>query len=286
VRAKALALETIAAAPPGGEGLLQAYQCGATCAAQLGELDEALAIFTEAIDVAADLPAAQYSLAAVHAVRSMALSTHGRFDEGRDDANAALAIARRIRNPTVQGLALQALGWALWAIDPEPARDAFEEAVTLMKSGAIEGGIDAARARLAPLRLGAGDESGANDALLETFSHMREIGERLSVVTALDSSLTVLTTLGEDEPAAVLAGVMRAESFGPLTAGMLTGAELERHEAALMTLRGRLGDDELQAFLDQGAAMDDHEAVAYALAALTRVRATLDAEPPERPPRG
>ncbi len=281
VRARALAFEAIdAGLPPGvaGLGSLQAYQCAATCAAQLGDLDEALAIFAEAIDVAADLPAAQYSLAAVRAVRSMALSSHGRFEEACDDANAALTIARRIRNPTVQGLALQALGWGSWTIDPEPARIAFEEAVTLMKTGAIEGGIDAARARLAPLRLGAGDESGAIDALLETFAHMREIGERLSVLTALDSSLTVLAALGEDEPAAVLAGVMRAESFGPAGA-MLTGPERERHEAALVTVRGRLGDDALQAALDRGATMDDNEAIAYALAELTRVRATLGGNP-------
>jgi len=277
VSAKALALETIdAGLPPGVDGPLQAYQCAATCAAQLGELDEALALLAEAIDLASDLPAAQFLLAAVLGVRSMAFSTHGRTDEAGDDADAALAIARRIRNPTVQCLALQALGWASWAIDPERARNAFEEAVTLMESGAIEGGIDATRARLAPLRLGAGDESGAVDALLETFSHMRAIGERLSVVTTLDSSLIVLTALGEDQPAAMLAGVMRAESFGPLTAGMLTGGDFERHEAALETLRGRLGDDALHAFLDQGAAMDDNEAIAYALAELMRVRATLD----------
>ncbi len=63
VTAKAVALEAIGAgAPPGAEGLLQAYQCAATCAAQLGELDEALEIFAQAIDAVADLPAVEYSL--------------------------------------------------------------------------------------------------------------------------------------------------------------------------------------------------------------------------------
>ncbi len=66
---------------------------------------------------------------------------------------------------------------------------------------------------------------------------------------------------------------MRAELFGP-SAAMLTGPERERHEAALVTVRGRLGDVELQASLDRGAAMDDNEAITYALAELTRVRAT------------
>jgi predicted ATPase/class 3 adenylate cyclase len=271
----AMALEVVeSGSTPRIESLLQAYQCAATCAAQLGDLDAALTLFAGALDAVPDPSVSQYGIAAVHSVRALSYASHGRFEEAREDAEAALAIARPTKNPTVQSLALQALGWSSWTTEPTVARDAFEESVALMKSGAIEGGLDATRARLAPLRFAAGDVAGSLDLLLETFSHVREIGERLSTVTALDASVGVLTALGEDEPAAVLAGVMRSEMFGPIA--MLIGIELQRHQAAHAALRHRLGDDAFQAFVDRGAALDDDDALAYAIAELTRVRAALD----------
>ena len=273
VAAKAAAYEAIdEGAASRAEAILQAYQGAATFATQLGDLDEALALYEQAIHVVADLPAADYSLAAVHAVRSMSYSVHGRFDEARHDADSALAIARRTRNPSVQGLALQALGWSSWANEPDVAREAYEEAVALMTAGAIEGGLDASRGRLAPLRFAAGDAAGAVDLLLETFVHTREIGERQSVIPVCDGGLVVLTALEEDRPAAVLAGVLRAGTFG---VAWFVGPERERHEAALQTLRGRLGDDGLQASLDVGAAMDAEAAMTYAIAELTRIRANM-----------
>ena len=276
VAAKAAAYEAIdAGVATRAEAMLQAYQGAATFATQLGDLDEALALYAQAIDVVAAFPAADYSLAAVHAVRSMSYSVHGRFDEARHDADSALVIARRTRNPTAQGLALQALGWASWATDPDVARAAYEEAVALMTSGAIEGGLDAARGRLAPLRFDAGDAAGAVDLLLETFIHTRENGERQSVFTACDGSLVVLTGLEEHQPAAVLAGALRAGTFGEV---WFIGPELQRHEAALQTLRDRLGDDDLQASLHHGAAMDADETMTYAIAELTRIRAGLDTD--------
>ena len=275
VAARDLALLAIRDGVP--QGVLtssgSAHVCAASSSTILGDLDTALQIYADGYDVVADRPDGGYSRAALLAARAMSLSAYGRFDEAQAAAEEAHSLARQIRNPTGLGLALQALGWALRSSDPETALAAFEESLTLAESGAIQAGYDATLARVAPLRLQAGNPLGALDALLAAITHCREIGERFSVLTALDSLVIVLSELGETQAPVVATGVIQAEVFGPL--GGLSGPELERHERYVAMARDALGNQAFEAALARGAAMNDDEALAYALRELERVRRAL-----------
>jgi tetratricopeptide (TPR) repeat protein len=251
-----------------------AHVCAASSAGMLGDLDAALEIFAEGERVAHEHSNPEHELSALTAARALMFSAHDRLDEAQRDAQQALVLARRTRNPTVLTLASMALGWALSASDPEASRAAYEESIALSESGALGGGLSVALAHVAPLRLQAGDAPGAIDALLASITHCREIGERLSVVAALDSLVVVLTELGETEVPVVTAGVIHAEVFGP---AIVIGSpeSRERRERCVALARDALGSAAYEAALARGAAMSDEEALAYTLTELDRVRTTL-----------
>jgi hypothetical protein len=194
-----------------------------------------------------------------------------RVDEALADSDAAIALARRVRNPTVLAIAAQARGGALQFIDAEASRAAFEESIEICESGAIQGGLDAALARVAALRMQAGDTTGALTALRTSLAHCREIGERLSVTTGLDSFVVVLTELGEMEAPVVAFAVIQTESFGPLEA--VTGREQERREQYLAIARAALSDAAYEAALARGGSMSDEEALDFVLGELDRLLA-------------
>ena len=161
--------------------------------------------------------------------------------------------------------------WALQFADPDTGRAAFEESIAICESGAISGTLAPSLARVAPLRLQAGDIIGALEALRTSTAHCRDTGERLNVVTILDVLKVVLTNLGEMEPAVVAFGVIRAETFGPLS--LVSGLELERNEQHLLIARAALGDAAYEAALAHGASLSDEDALEYALRELDRVLA-------------
>ena len=88
---------------------------------------------------------------------------------------------------------------------------------------------------------------------------------------AIAALMVVLTTLGEMEAGVVAFGVIRAETFGPLS--LVSGLELERNEQHLLIARAVLGDAPYNAAVARGASMSDEEALEYALRELDRVLA-------------
>jgi tetratricopeptide (TPR) repeat protein len=253
-----------------------AHLLAATSHAQLGDLDGANRIYEDGL---IGTRGTEHDLwrSGLHAGRAMNLAAVGRFEEARVDGEEAVTIARRLRNPTTLSLALFGLGWSSLGPDPAQARLALEESIALAESGAIQGGLDAMLGLVAPLRFVDGDVSGALDALITTLTRMRESGERLSVINALDSSLTVLAELGEHEVPAVITGIRAAETFGPASTG-IAGAARARHDEIIAEVGAALGDRAFDAAAARGAAMSADEALHFLLAELQRVRAALPDE--------
>jgi tetratricopeptide (TPR) repeat protein len=250
-----------------------AHLLAATSYAQLGDLDGANRIYEDGLALT---QGAEHDLwrSALHAGRAMNLGAVGRYEEARADAEEAVAIARRLRNPTTLSLALFGLGWSSLGPDPDQARVALEESITLAESGAIQGGLDAMLGLVTPLRFRDGDVAGALDALITTLTRMRESGERLSVTNLLDSSLTVLAELGEGEVPAIITGIRGSETFGPASSG-IAGAARARHDKTVAEVQAVLGEEAFDAAAAGGAAMSADEALGFLLAELQRVRAAL-----------
>jgi tetratricopeptide (TPR) repeat protein len=245
--------------------------------AQLGDLDGALRTYEEGLTNARELhPEEPHWTVSLQSARAMSLSAFGRFEEARVDGEEAVALARRVGNPTGLSLALFGLAWSFVESDPRQARAAFEESIALAEAGAIAGGLDAMLGLVAPLRFADGDVAGALDGLITTLTRTRESGERLSVLNTLDASLTVLAEIGEREVLAVIGGIRAAETFGPASAGM-AGASRAGHEV-VAEVRVALGDQAFDAATARGAAMSADEALGFLLAELQRVRAALPDE--------
>ena len=257
--------------PPSQNHSTSAHVCAATASMGMGDMDSAMRIYAEGIHGVEGHPDPEYGHAALLAARAMNLSAMGRFEEARADAESSTALARRVRNPTVLALAALARGWALKSTERAAARAAFEESIAICESGAIQGTLVPALAFVAPLRLEEGDPVGALDALRSSIVHCRETGERFSAISVLDSFVTVLTELDDLEPPVVVAGVLRAELFGPMAA--VTGPDLENQEQHLAIARAGLSDAAYEAALARGGSMSDEDAIEYVIGELDRVLA-------------
>jgi predicted ATPase/DNA-binding SARP family transcriptional activator len=214
VAARDLALRTIAdGAPAGTTCTAGPYIALGTSASMLGDLAAGREAFAAGRVVARGRSDETFSTSALLAADAMALAGHGHCDEARASAEAALRLARQLRNPTVLVLATFAMGWSLLVTDPTAARAALEECIALSNAGALDGTAGAALARVAPLRLADGDVDGALDALTTGLARLREIGDRTSLASILHSAAAVLEDLGESEAALTACAVLERSTF-------------------------------------------------------------------------
>ena len=130
-----------------------------------------------------------------------------------------------------------------------------------------------------------GDLPGALAALQEAMAQRHAEGNRLFLGMTLQIAAAVLARFGQAEPAAVLAGAFSAH-FPPDISAVHQDERLGIGEAQSLARRA-LGEAAYSGALARGAAMDDHEVVAYAQDEYRRL-ASMRAEPgapaPESPP--
>ena len=112
------------------------------------------------------------------------------------DAESALALARTVGNPSVTGLALFVLGFAVQERDPERALVAFDECIALGRAGAVDGTLGAALAWSATLRVRLGDMGVACDSLLEALRFGDAIGDPMGVGNASLEVVDFMTQAG------------------------------------------------------------------------------------------
>ena len=182
----------------------------------------------------------------------------GEIDQARADAERAVELARRLKNPSLLTLALNSLAWVLQRDDPEAALRALEHSL----EGQVAGSTQSSLALAGGLRARLGDPVGALPLLREALIAARDEGARPSVGAALDWSLSPLVKLGHPEPAATFVGALTG---GPLSE--VSGfPEVDAARARVLErIRAALGDDTTDAHVAQGAAMTYDEIIEYAL---------------------
>jgi hypothetical protein len=130
-----------------------------------------------------------------------------------------------------------------------------------------------------------GDLPGALAALQEATLQCHADGSRLLLGGALRVAAVVLARLGEAGPAAVLSGAFAAHFPASLSAR--NDDERMAADQTLALARHALGEAAYDAALRRGAAMDNDEAVGYAVNELQRVAELLEqpgARAPHAPP--
>ena len=151
-------------------------------------MDDGLAWFAQVVD-------ADYFVAIGLAVKVTG-SIFVEPDAAVRDAESALALARTVGNPSVTGLALFVLGFAVQERDPERALVAFDECIALGRAGAVDGTLGAALAWSATLRVRLGDMGVACDSLLEALRFGDAIGDPMGVGNASLEVVDFMTQAG------------------------------------------------------------------------------------------
>jgi predicted ATPase/class 3 adenylate cyclase len=187
----------------------------------------------------------------------------GEVAAAREPAIQAVEIARRIQNPALSALASYAAAHAVRLQDPQTALKLIEDCVALARAGSVDSILGFALSLAAAIRIHNGDLRGALTVLNEAILQQHGDGNRLGLGLTLERGAALLARLGEAEPAAVLAGAVKAH-FAVTTANVPAQERAEIDDAHALARRA-LTEDAYTAALARGAAMDDDEVASYAL---------------------
>jgi hypothetical protein len=242
-------------------------------AGQSEDMRRVVADFLRSLD---DLNENGYARSALHSAFATMLRTVGDVTSARTEAEAGMAFARRVQNPTCLTLASFALGWAQTNDNPDEALAALDESIALTRAGALDGAYGAALCLAALLRARRGEARPAVEELLEAVNYSHEVGDRTNFSNAVNRGSEILGRLGHDELAAVLTGIVTGQFLDTSTVYQLFGREREEHEAVDAQVRATLGIDAYEAAIARGAAMTYGEMVVYLRHELKQILAALD----------
>ena len=247
---------------PGDPGV-RAYSALIMSQTFTGRLPEAQATLREAMRSTELAGVSDYDRAGILQTAAAARALTGDIENARENADGALALARRIGHPS-------ALAVALWTASLTRARDnppealAFaEQSIALTRAGASGSVLGHVLPIRAQLRARNGDASGAVRDLREAITYSQDKGDKVMLMVAFDRGIAVFESLGLAEPTAVLAGVAL---HGPLAVlSVLPQAERDDRAVLLDRVRTLVGRTVYERAVTQGAGMNDNEAAAYAL---------------------
>jgi predicted ATPase/class 3 adenylate cyclase len=245
------------------------YYALATVRYRQGRTAEALEIIVEghrALD-ASDAPGACHGT--LHGVSSLLHVAAGEFEAAGREAEDYVEIARAAGSALMLQAALGYSGSAWFSADPDRALAAFEDSIALGKVATTN---SMAFAGAAQLRARAGDRIAALTHLRGAIAADHDMGARASAGFTLERAIVVLARLGDDELAAMCAGIVQAE----IVASFRTLPQADRSAARVAE---RLGPDAYAAAYARGAALN-YEAVAPML--LTALNDLLAAEEASR----
>jgi hypothetical protein len=187
----------------------------------------------------------------------------GDIEHARDSADDALAVARKVGNPSWLALALWTASLTRVHDDPGQALAFAEQSIALTRAGASRFVFGQVLPIRAQLRARNGDASGAARDLREAITDSQDRGDKIQLMVAFDRGISVFDSLGLADAAAVLAGVVL---HGPLAVlSILPPAERDDRAALLDRVRTLLGRTGYERAVARGAAMNDTGAVTYAL---------------------
>jgi predicted ATPase/class 3 adenylate cyclase len=189
----------------------------------------------------------------------------GDIDQALVPLEQALALARRLGNPSDLAAAATMAGMVLLDTQPERARELLDEALEAATSVDNPLSIGMAVAASAHIELDQGDWREATRRWLRAIDHCQRIGDTFTARNMLGGLANTLATAGADETAAVFSGA-------PTTTGPAGNTPFDaRSREAEARLRQRLGDARFDACAARGATMDTDELVALAHQELNRL---------------
>jgi predicted ATPase/DNA-binding SARP family transcriptional activator len=228
-----------------------------------GRFDEAIRRFEECLsaNLQEDRPVAAL-VAEVAGCQAMTYA--GRSAEARERLPRLLGRARAMGNPSAIAWASYVTGEATAEVDVPGALAAYRAAVE--ESLKVDNRLFLGLARSSAVALAARDGS-AQDALAE-FERVMDDWDELGNVTAqwwvLLNVSTLLARLGQDRPAALLAGALLGTEERTY---MLLGDETRLRDAT-QQVTARLGEEEARATLAEGRELSIDEAVSLARRAI------------------
>jgi hypothetical protein len=206
-------------------------------------------------------------------IEAQAWTRAGDDAAAQQPAMEAVEIARRVRNPTLSVLAFVAAAEVIWRSEPQAALLLIEDSLALTRAGASDIGHGVALTLAGGIRSRNGDAPGALAALQEATVQHHADGSRMLLGQTLRVAAVVLARLGEARPAAVLSGAFAAHFPASISARNETEQRAIGRSQAFA--RHALGEATYGAAVGRGAAMDDDEAVGYAVGEFQRVAALL-----------
>jgi predicted ATPase len=240
------------------------YFCLASIRYRQGRVADALEIIEEghrALDATGVRNGAHGPL---HGNASLFSVAVGDLETARREAEIHLELGRRSGNPTDLAAALSYLGRASFSDDPARALAAFEESIEFTRAGAADGFHSMALGGAAQLRARAGDRRGALDHLRTVIAFDHDNSSRANAALTLERAVPTLASLGEDELAAMIFGVVQHGTISSFRS-------LPQVDRTAVRLEERMGKDAYQAAVDRGAAIPYRDVGLTLLAELDRI---------------
>jgi hypothetical protein len=228
-----------------------------------GRLPEAQATLRELRQSTELAGVSDYDRAWMLQTSAAARALMGDPENARESADGALALARRIGNPSELAAALWTASLTRVRDEPDEALAFAEKSIALTRAGASGATLGHLLPIRAQLRAGTGDAAGAVRDLREAISYSQDTGDKVTLMVAFDRGISIFDSLGLAEPAAVLAG---AALSGPRAVlSILPQAERDDRAVLLDRVRTLIGHAGYERCMAQGAALNDSEAATYAL---------------------
>jgi len=247
---------------PGNPGV-QAYVALVMSQTFTGLLTEARATLREAMQATQLAGVSDNDRAGALGTSAAVLALMGDIENARQSADAALALMRRTGNPSSLASTLCWASLTRVRDDPGQALAFAEQSIALTRAGASGSVLGHVLPIRAQLRARSGDIPAAVRDLREAITYSHEKGDKVMLMAAFDRGINVFDSLGLAEPAAVLAGVAL---HGPLAVlSVLPPAERDDRAVLLEQVQTLIGRTAYERAVAQGAAMNQDEAITYAL---------------------
>lgn len=231
-----------------------------------GRLDEAREAFLEEARLARLVRDPDGEVLGLTAV-ALTLAYAGHVAEAIASADSAGEVAASA-GPAARAFARYSQGECRAESDPDAALPFLDEALALAREHGARFTEGVAWVTLASLRARHSDPRSAVPEFTGLLEHWRRSGNWLQQWTTLRNLAEVLTALGEDETAVVIAAASQAEG----TASPTFGSESDRLAQVFARARSRLGDERLARARERGRRLHATEVVDLALEALAHVR--------------
>jgi predicted ATPase/class 3 adenylate cyclase len=242
--------------------------------AQLG--DVALA-YQEIQDGIAQAQAAidgdSFAAPGLQSVAAIWAASLGDVDAARSLAQASLATAQRVANPTLLSVAHFVAGNVIEHEDPSAALAHYDETIALVRAGAAHTIYASALSYSAVLLARAGNYTEALARARQAIERAHHDADMTYLVAAVAVTIFIFATLGWHETVPELAGIVTLGKYAHLIIATL--ASRAWLPETIQRLRAELGADAFDEAAARAAGMDAEEIATFTLSSIDRAIADL-----------